>query len=123
MRRELFYLGGKGAIVQIPRGFNAKEWCEAQVAFGRACKARHPDNTWVEMRTLYPDQCISGVYYSEVLAGAQGMNFELLKFPETQEEDLKKCRARLKRDRDVVTISILRVDQWIDFEIKKDETT
>jgi hypothetical protein len=53
-------------------------------------------------------QEVAGIAYNEWLAGPDGMSFELLPEDHHTAEDVKRAKAQLRRDRDVVSIRVTR---------------
>jgi hypothetical protein len=54
------------------------------------------------------DGTAAGIPYVEWLAGPDGMSFELQVGSEHTQEDIRRAKAELRRDRDVVTITVRR---------------
>ena len=109
----LFVCRRKAALASIPRDVTSREWGELQRAFAAACGARDPDREYVGCVTLYPDQYHAGVFYAWGPAGPDGAWFELYQLPHHTEADIKRCRNHLRASRDVASMVVRRVSEWV----------
>lgn len=106
---------GTAAVVSVPDNFSTQQWKGATDAFlDRCVDEKDKRYTLVRSFLLYPDQCHSGVYWAEWLAGSSGMTFTLLPLPDTTVEDIDRAIHHLHRNRDVVgCVKVDRVKRWI----------
>lgn len=114
---------GFAALVAVPDNFSAQQWEKATDAFLDRCVSENDKRyTLVKCALLHPDQCHSGVYWSDCLAGSSGMTFTLLPLPDTTLEDIDRAVHHLHRNHDVVgCIRVDRVKFWIDAQSMIDE--
>lgn len=102
---------GAGAIVT---GHDV-DWDLAYEAFAKAAGVRDPMD--VTATSMYPDQCLNGVYYTYGLAGARGAVFATYQLPDVADHAVAAARAKLKRDRDVVgRIPNYKIARLVEFE-------
>ena len=69
----------------------------------------------VDLIRIHPQDSVCGVSYLAVLAGPDGMNFCLVKYPEVTNKMLADAKRRLRADRDVVRFTVLRLKERVEF--------
>lgn len=65
--------------------------------------------------TLHTTQCYRGVYWSECVASASGASFSLYVLPGVGADAARACKAFLRRNRDVVSMTTTTIDELIPF--------
>lgn len=118
MSKYLIHADGSpviGAVIEIPPGTSSDAYGEIQnrfrMLYGESESA-------VSLIRLYEDQCYRGVYWSEVLAGSAGMQFGLFVLPGVEDCNVRGCKMKLSRDRDVVgQIKVVRIAELVDFTV------
>lgn len=110
---SLFHLpDGRGALV-----IGEIEWFatpDPQLVFAKACGKK--DNDSVSVSSIYANQCIGGVYYTEALCVA-GATFNTYQLPGVTGARVEACHRKLKQDRDVVgKIRNHRITELIKFD-------
>ncbi len=113
-RPHLLVAGVTGARVNIPRGYTSEQWEDLQKRFVNMVYPRTSQRKdwalWLNgSYALYEDQQRYGVYWHEELAGPRGMSFTLLIMPEIEEEAVKRVKDHLRSQRDVVSMSTIRL--------------
>jgi hypothetical protein len=53
------------------------------------------------------------LFYSEELVSSAGMHFTLFAEPTHTREDIATAKRKLRSDRDVVSIAVVRITEWI----------
>ena len=118
-RQTLMFFGRKGALIEMPVGASSDYYGKVQREFallaGADKDAKEGFRDFAEMRSLYPDQVAEGVYYHEELAGSSGSSFQLFKLPNVTPEQLDKAKAKLCRERDVVRLHVVRIDEILPY--------
>jgi len=111
MTKYLIHCNGKGRFVDIePQETTADQYGEMQERF--ADEAGKPDD-YASMIRLWPDQVCYGVFYSWGLAGPGGAWFDLIAMPDTMPGQIAAAKARIRRTRDVVSMSVTRIKELI----------
>lgn len=116
MLNYLIHAHGKGRFIEVGN-ISSDEYGEIQEQFATEAKGGPPANVYekyAEMERLYPE-CVtsSGVPYTWGLAGPDGAWFQLIATPNTTEEQLRESKDQLRRERDVVRCSVLRIKEMI----------
>jgi len=104
---------GKGAIVQFDSAQHSDEYGKLQDKYGKqfGMKGRF---AFADMFNLSKAERVEGVPFEWGLSGPDGAWFNLVKLPDTTEDQIKRAKHRLRTDRDVVSISVLRIKELID---------
>jgi len=114
--KHLLHCEGIGAIIEMPRDKPSEYWGEVQDSFVQAC-GYDPTVTWTDMVRLYPDHVVEGVTYDWELAGPAGASFRLHCMPDNTPEQIDRAKAKLRRERDAVRMSVLRIKKLIEFKL------
>jgi len=123
--RFLLFFDGTATFVEMKPGDSSEYYGLVQRAFALVCGAKATpgqSRPYAEMIHLYDDQEVKGVAYDEELAGASGMSFRLIKLPMTTDEQIVQAKAKLRGDRDVVHLSVVRVTRLISFPMPPRDT-
>lgn len=110
------HCNGYGAVIDMPKDKPSEYWGEVQDSFIQAC-GYDPTVTWVDMVHLYPEHAVEGVTYDWELAGPSGASFRLHRMPDHTPEQIDKAKATLRRERDVVRMSVLHIKKIIPFTL------
>ena len=109
---------GVGALIDMPRDKPSEYWGAVQKAFIKASGHDPEDRfAWCDMIHLWPDHNVGGVTYDWELAGSSGASFRLHRLPDHTDEQIDAAKAKLRRERDVVRMSVLRVKKLIEFTL------
>ena len=114
----LLHYGARGTFVQMRREDTSQYYGLAQRAFAMVAGAPVAGGVvqdHADMFRLHPDQKVQGVFYEEGLAGSRGACFRLLQLPDTTPEQLARAKSQLRRERDVVGLSVLRIKRLVSF--------
>lgn len=114
--KYLLHCSGIGAIIEMPRDKPSEYWGEVQDSFISRC-GYDPTVTWCDMVRLYPDHVIEGVTYDWELAGPAGASYRLHRMPDHTQEQIDAAKAKIRRDQDVVRMSVLRIKKLIEFKL------
>lgn len=109
----MFIQGRRAALAHIPRDTSSEEWGRLQIAFAESCSSRRTEADFVFCVSLSQDQVFEGVYYSWDLAGPDGATFEIYRMPHHSDADVNKCRSHIKKNRDVVRMSVCTISEWL----------
>ena len=115
---SLLSYGGRGTIVQMRRDDTWWYYGLVQRAFAMVAGAPVVGGVvedHAEMFSLHPDQKVQGVSYEEGSAGPRGAYFRLLQLPDITPEQVARAKAQLRRERDVVGVSVLRIKRMVPF--------
>lgn len=119
--KHLIHWNDKAAIIEKTDFWSSAYWGEVQRKFALAAGAKDKDGPrfldYATMTSLYPDCVVEGVYYTWELAGAAGASFQLFKLPDVTAEQLDRAKAHLRRERDVVRMSVVRITKMVQFEL------
>lgn len=116
--RYLLHHNGIGAIIDMPRGKPSEYWAAVTNAFIRTAGGNPSDPfAWCDMIHLYPERVAEGVTYDEELAGSGGASFRLHRMPEHTPDQISMAKAKLRRDRDVVHMSVIHINKLIEFSL------
>jgi len=113
----LFTGNHKGAIVLFDSAQHSDEYSKLQDEYGKKFGMSGRFG-FAEMLNLSSIEMVEGVPYEWWLSGPGGARFNLVKLPGTTEEQIKKAKHRLKTDRDVMSISVLRIKELIEDQRK-----
>lgn len=114
----LLHYNGRGAIIDVPRSITWQQWGQLQKAFVKAAGGDPEDRfAWCDSITLWSHCNVEGVSFDEELAGSAGASFRLHKLPDTTEEQIEAAKRKLRRERDVVRMSVLRINELIPFNL------
>jgi len=114
MNNQMIYLihfNGKGRIIEMQPTDTSEIYGQIQARFAKT--AGGSENDYADMIRLYDDQIEYGVYYDWGLAGCHGAWFTLIAFPNTTKEQIKDAKTKIRRDRDVVSMTVLRIKKMI----------
>lgn len=66
---------------------------------------------------FHPDSAVEGggtqLWYCESLSSRDGMDFLLFKEPDTTPEQLKACKAAIRRQHDVTSLHVFHITEWV----------
>jgi hypothetical protein len=118
-----YYLlaNGCGARLDIPGSFSSEAWGNMIREFTQLAQPRIRRGTddWLDhydgSHQLFESQRSGTIYWSENLAGRDGMSFLLIATPDTTLEELRALKAHLYDTRDVVQCTTYRIRRWITF--------
>lgn len=113
--KYLLECDGLGAFVEMERGDSSDYYGEVQNAFQRATGKGSDPFAYVAMIRLDDPETVCGVPYTWGLAGPNGAAFELLSLPPHDTEAIANAKRKLRHDRDVVSLSVRRVERLIEF--------
>ena len=114
MKSYLLHYNGLGRIVTIePSQTSSEEYGNIQRNFLADAGGAKQEWDWPDMITLYPHARVGNVFYDEELAGSSGASFRILAMPTDSAEDIELAKQKLRRDRDVVRMSIIHVTAFI----------
>lgn len=118
---HLMVAGDTGALVDIPRGYSSEQWEDLQKRFVHAVYPRTRQRgdwaLWLNgTYRLWPDQRKYNIHWCEELAGPRGMSFVLLALPDNTTAEIQNVKQHLRSNRDVVSISTVRVSKLIDIK-------
>lgn len=114
--KHLLHCEGVGALIDMPKDKPSSYWGDVQDSFVCRC-GRDPTVTWVDMIHLYPEHVAAGVTYDWELAGHGGASFRLHRMPEHTPKQIEAAQEYLRRERDVVRMSVLRIKKLINFTL------
>lgn len=118
MTRYLIWWNGTGAIVEInPRELTSGDWGQIYDAFLVQSRVRNPKDCWPSARRLDDYFSHSSIYWDEELAGPDGASFRLHQLPGNTPEQVRACKAHIRRSFDAVSISVNRVHTLIQFKM------
>lgn len=106
---------GVAAYVEMERGDSSEYYGAVQNAFQAAAGRAHDKFAFVAMIRMDNPETVCGVPYSWGLASADGAWFELLASPDTNPVRIAQAKEKLRRDQDVVSLSVRRIERLIDF--------
>ncbi len=108
----LLHGSNKGSLVEFDSKQHSDEYGKLQDKYGAkfGMKGRFG---FASMFNMSRAEMVEGVPYEWGLAGPDGAWFNLIKLPDTTEEQIKCAKFRLRTDRDVVSISVLRIKELI----------
>lgn len=107
----IFAVAPKFAVVEVPENASASDWTENLLRFSRLCRR---EGAWVLTVHLNPVNRAACVYFTYGLAPG-GACFTLVAMPGVTAEMLKGAKQQLRRERDVVSITVLRVTKTVEF--------
>ena len=110
--RHYFFCEGTAAIAEVPGDFSSTSWGRVQNAFAIQASSK-PHVAYVRNYALYEDQQYAGVYWDEQLASISGMSFVLLPTGLSIPEAIQVCENHLRKDRDVVSLRVLKPARFI----------
>jgi len=114
MDKYLIHYNGVGRLIELStRETTSEQFGEMQRSFADEVGRKERDWPYADMVRLYPDQIKEGVFYSWGLAGPGGAWFDFLVLPDTTQDQLAKAEANIKRDQDVVSMSVTRITKLI----------
>jgi len=108
--RYLIHCNGKGRMIDMLSTDHSDKYGEVQREFAATAGGEWLD---CEMEKLHADQVVHGVSYTWGLAGPDGAWYMLIATPDTTAIQIRKAKAQLRSDRDVVKMSLLRIKAWI----------
>lgn len=100
---------GKLIIVETPHALSCAMQARIREAACRLFKT--PIRNQEDVRLTWFHDSSGGVRFHDWLVSAAGAGFELLQTPEVSGGDLKRAKALLRRNRDVVDLKVLKVSQ------------
>ena len=100
----------KFAEIDLPVSLHSNDYGRIQEKF-----AKDFHRNAVDMLHVYPGDEAEGVSYIEELAGPIGMNFWLIKTQDITEAQIEAAKHRLKSDRDVVRIKVIKLKERVAF--------
>lgn len=118
MCNYLIHAHGKGRFIELnTRETSSDQFAEMQINFATEAKGGPPKDVYekyADMERLHPE-CVTsnGIPYTWGLAGPDGAWFMLIATPDTSEEELQSAKEQLRRERDVVRCSVLRIKELI----------
>ena len=113
---------GVAAFIEMQRGDSSAYYGKVQNAFQAAAGKGDGRFAYVAMIRMDNPETACGVPYSWGLANADGAWFELLSLPPHDATALNNAKAKIRRDQDVVTMRVRRVERLIEFEMPPRET-
>lgn len=100
------------ALANIPRDTTSEGWAAIQIAFVELAFPKTPIvEVWYTAFQLYQDQRLGSVFWHEELCSG-GASFILLPMQETAENAVTDTIAKLRRERDVVSLRVIRPCRW-----------
>jgi hypothetical protein len=118
-KNYLLYYDKRGALYpDFLVGSPSSYYGRIQSAVARLCypNRRTAPFFFAEFFELNESQKVHGVYYREELAGPGGASFQLLKLPDTSAGQIERAERQLRTERDVVRLSVLRIEKLIEFK-------
>lgn len=112
MALYIIYEGDAYSILEIPDSFNSDDFGAIQKRFA-AMAGVESEFGFARMFRLWDFCTAFGVCWHEELASIDGCSFLLFAAPETPEADLEACEAKIRKDRDVVSLHIVRFRRLI----------
>lgn len=113
MHTYLIHHNGKGRVIELDTGAtSAEEFGRLQLEFAIEAGAKGP-REYADMDRLYPDQKREGIYYDWELAGPDGASYRLFVLPGTDPEAVKKAKATIRHEGDVVRLYTVRIRELI----------
>jgi hypothetical protein len=113
---------GRAVLVNVPGHFTTEQWEDLQVRFCISAGLRWSQEH-VDCYQLDETQRHGDVYWTSGLAGMQGAWFTLLPLPSATNRDLMQLKSNLRRDRDVVGLTVVRPKRWIQLRPAPVDTT
>jgi hypothetical protein len=110
MTTYLLIAGGKAAEVSIPKGAPSAYYGQVEKAFWAAANTKEFIR-WVRL----PAEQAAGIPFTWELAGSAGATFNLIALPDTTKEQIDAAKAKLRAQRDVVSMRVIRVSTMIPF--------
>lgn len=107
-----------GALFEMPKDKPSEFWMELEKRFSELVPGDRFDFvTWIRLPCYdyAREDIVNGVPFTWELAGPGGADFQLIKFPDVPEEQIKKAISKLRESRDVVRLSVLRIEKLIPF--------
>jgi hypothetical protein len=109
-----------GTVIEMPVGTPGTYYCKVYEAFEDLVRGRRRKQLWTSMFHMDEKEKVAGVYYEYDLCYHGGM-FALLKLPETTDGMVLDAKNILRRDRDVVSLSVVRIKKLIPFTMPERE--
>jgi len=114
----IYTSNGIGAFVDVPPGLSSDGYGELQERFVKKHNPRDKYERYAEMVRLWPDhRTANGVYYDWGLAGPDGAWYTVIKTPDITTEQVKEAKRQIRRDGDVVTMSVLRIKRLVECDL------
>jgi hypothetical protein len=113
MTKYIIFEGDAYSILNIPDLFNSGDFGVLQKRFAEIVGVVS-EFGYATMFRLWEFYCAFGVYWHEELASIHGCSFLLFATPETPEADLHACEEKIRKDRDVVRLRIVRLRRFIE---------
>lgn len=109
--RYIMILNGVAKYIEINKHDSSEKYGEVQKKFAKEVGMK---KNWldVEMIRLHDNQFIGNVYYLENFY-SNGARFRLIKTPKISDEEIKNAINFLKKDRDVLSIFIVKIKKVI----------
>ncbi len=112
--KYLIHYQGKGRFVELStRSTTWEQFGQIQREFANIAGRTEDGGPYADMIRLASDQCVFGVFYTWELAGPGGASVELIRLPDTTMEQLQEAAAKIRRDQDVIWMSVTRIDELI----------
>lgn len=113
--KYLLECNGVGGFVTMERGDSSDYYGAVQRAFQDQAGAAEDRFAFVAMIRMDNPEIVCGVPYTWGLASSAGAWFELLALPGTDRARIERAKAKLRRDQDVVSLSVRRIKRLIEF--------
>lgn len=116
--RKLVYLmicNHRAAFMSLPLGLSGEGWDQVYTKFRKACAVsdRHPELSVLAHMYVGAEKGYAGITFSSYLASADGAWFEIYALPHHSNDDVRKLKAELRGNRDVVGMRVIRVKEWL----------
>jgi hypothetical protein len=112
--KYLIHTEKAAAFIYMPRGASSDFYGEVQEHFANT-QGKGTHETFATLTTLNPEDVTpQGVLFEWGLASAAGAYFNLFAFPNTTKEAIKESKDWLRRERDVVRCSVIRIPEMVE---------
>lgn len=116
MRTYLIHHNSKGRIVEMDSEKRSEDYGKLQEDFAKDAgkDPRKADNyQFADMICLHEDYKAENVYYDYDLVSHNGAHFTLISLPDTTAEQLEAAKKQIRRDHDVVGMSVVHIKELI----------